>query len=98
MRQKELQIREMETMANIEDKKERLKLDYAKMQERNAVERERITTNERVADDRIEAEIVKEVMSGDQKLSEEESRERIEKAKIGVEIAEIVTRDNSGDR
>ena len=75
-----------------------MKLDYAKMQERNAVERERITTNERVADDRIEAEIVKEVMSGDQKLSEEESRERIEKAKIGVEIAEIVTRDNSGDR
>jgi len=93
MRQKELQIREMETMANIEEKKERLKLDYAKMEERNAVERERISVNEKVAGDKIEADIVKETMSTEAALSEEESRERVEGAKVGIQIAEIISRE-----
>ena len=97
MRQKELQIREMETMANIEEKKERLKLDYAKMEERNSVERERIAVNEKVAEDKIEAEIVKEVMSAEAAMSEEESRERIEGAKVGIQIAEIMSREDKRD-
>tara|TARA_R110002110_G_scaffold66847_2_gene182618 strand:- start:2185 stop:4653 length:2469 start_codon:yes stop_codon:yes gene_type:complete len=109
MRQKELQIREMETMANIEDKKGRLKLDYEKMRDRGNVERERIETNERIADNKtgaseriaenkVEADIVTEIISSDTKLSEEESRERIEGAKVGAEIAEIISRANRDDR
>ena len=93
MRQKELEIREMETMANIEEKKERLKLDYAKMEGRNAVELERISVNEKVAEDKIEADIVKEVMSNETAISEEESRERVEGAKVGIQIAEIISRE-----
>jgi hypothetical protein len=98
MRQKELQIREMETMANIEEKKERLRLDYEKMRDRGNVERERIETNERIADNKIEAEIVSDIISSDTKLSEEQSRERIEGAKVGTEIAEIISRGKRDDR
>ena len=98
MRQKELQIREMETMANIEEKKERLKLDYAKMEERNSVERERISVNEKVAGDKIEADIVKETMSTEAALSEEESRERVEGAKVGIQIAEIISREKEREQ
>lgn len=97
MRQKELEIREMETVANIEDKKERLRLDYEKMRERNSVERERIDKNERVADNKIEADIVTELMSAETKLSEEASRERIEQAKVGAEMAEIISRERKDD-
>jgi hypothetical protein len=94
MRQKELQIKEMETMANIEERKERLKLDYAKMTDRNNVERERISTNKEIADNKIEADIVEEVISTETKLSEEQSRERIENAKVGAKIAEIISRED----
>ena len=84
----------METMANIEERKERLKLDYAKMTDRNNVERERISTNKEIADNKIEADIVEEVISTETKLSEEQSRERIENAKVGAKIAEIISRED----
>jgi len=92
MRQKELQIREMETMANIEDKKGRLKLDYEKMHERNDVERERISSKEEISSDKIEADILKEVISNKTSEREEQSRERIETAKVKVKLSEIVSR------
>ena len=94
MRQKELQIKEMETMANIEERKQRLKLDYAKMTDRNSVERERISTNKEIADNKIEADIVEEMISTETKLSEEKSRERIEQSKVGAKIAEIISREH----
>mgnify|MGYP003627159227 CR=1 FL=1 len=94
MRQKELQIREMETMANIEDKKGRLKLDYEKMHERNDVERERIVSKEEISTEKIEADVLKEVMASETALSEEESRERVENAKVGAKMAEIASRRN----
>tara|TARA_R100000656_G_scaffold80248_1_gene58845 strand:- start:297 stop:1034 length:738 start_codon:yes stop_codon:yes gene_type:complete len=93
MKKKELDIREMETMANIEDKKARLQLDFQKMSERNSVERERIETNERVAEAKIGAEITTEMMVSETKLSEEKSRERIEGAKVAAEVAEILSRE-----
>ena len=93
MKKKELEIREMETMANIEDKKARLQLDFQKMSDRNAVERERIETNERVAGAKIGAEMATGMMASETKLSEEKSRERIEGAKVAAELAEILSRE-----
>jgi hypothetical protein len=93
MRQKELNIREIETMAAIEEKKERLKLDYLKMQERNAVERERIETNEQVAGAKVGADLAEASMVADSKMTAEKSREAIESAKVAVKAAEIMSRD-----
>ena len=92
MKKKELEIREMETVANIEDKKARLQLDFQKMSERNAVERERIETNSKVAGTKIGAELVGDMMAAENKVKEDESKERIENAKVAVEVAEILSR------
>ena len=46
-----------------------------------------------MAEDKIEADIVKEVMSNETAISEEESRERVEGAKVGIQIAEIISRE-----
>jgi hypothetical protein len=64
------------------------------MTDRNNVERERISTNKEIADNKIEADIVEEVILTETKLSEEKSRERIENAKVGAKIAEIISRED----
>ena len=64
------------------------------MTDRNSVERERISTNKEIADNKIEADIVEEMISTETKLSEEKSRERIEQSKVGAKIAEIISREH----
>lgn len=55
MRQQELQIRQMETEAKIADQQARLALDQQKTQERSAVEMERIKTQERIQEAKIDS-------------------------------------------
>ena len=97
MRKKELQIREVETMANIEDKKARLKLDQQKASERNEVERERIDANERMTEAKIGAEITSDILKGDNERAEIDSRERIEDAKLGAEMVDTLVNGRRGE-
>lgn len=90
MRQEELEIRKAETQAKIVESAERLRLDRDKAEARNAVERERIETNARVAGAKIGAEISLEAEKAKAEGVEIDSRERMAGAKIGAEAAKLL--------
>jgi hypothetical protein len=94
MRQKELEIREMETLANIEEKKARLQLDRDKMNERTSVEMERIDTNARVAKSKVDASIDEKVMEIEAQDAELQSKQTIEGLKIGMKRKELDLKDD----
>lgn len=79
MRQKELQIRETETMASIEEKKARLTLDQQKLE-----------SQERIAGAKIGADLSSDMMEIQGREKDQTSREQIEGAKIGAKLAEVL--------
>ena len=97
MRREELEIRKQETQAKIVEAAERLRLDQEKAVERNAVERERIETQERIAGAKIGAEVALESAKAKAEGEEIESRERMEGAKLGVKVSEMLMGEEDRD-
>ena len=97
MRQKELEIREMETVANIEDKKARLELDQQKAMGRDALDRERIESNQLVAQAKIGASIAEKTMEIESKDGELESQEVMEGVRAGLKAQELLMQEREID-
>ena len=88
MRQKELEIREAETMAKIEDQKARLELDRHKVMGRDELERTRIESQERQTGARIGAELTSDLIDLEGKQREIASREGTESSKAAARMTE----------
>ena len=88
MRQKELEIREAETMAKIEDQKARLELDRHKVMGRDELERTRIESQERQTGARIGAELTSDLIDLEGKQREIASMEGAESSKAAARMTE----------
>ena len=86
MRQKELEIREAETMASIEEKRARLALDQ-----------EKIESQERIAGAKIGADITSDMMEISGREKDQASRSQVEGAKIGAKLAEVLMGQDDRD-
>ena len=75
----------------------RLELDQQKMAERNAVERERIESGERVAGAKIGVEMAIESAKSEAEGVEISSRERIEGVKLGLKASEVLMGSDDRD-
>ena len=84
MQQKELELKEREILAKIEDSKARLALDTKKSDDRNSVEGDRIAAQERIAEGRNKAQVLGDVIGAESKGKEIDSKELIEGVKAGL--------------
>jgi hypothetical protein len=94
LQEKEMQIREAEVYRKAEENATKVAADLAKAEERAKIDRERMSSQERIAGARIGADVAKEQAKEaleDRKVS---ANQRLEGARLGEKIAEIVFDDD----
>ena len=98
MRRRELDIQEQDIAARVKEREARIVLDAEKMEQRTAVERERIAAQERMTDSKLGAEMASEIIEADIKGEEISSREALENLKIATDLANKAEDRLSKDR
>ena len=92
MKQKELQIKEQEAMAKAQAEMAKIQLDLQENHQKTALEIEKMNLQERIEEQKLQGKLASDMV----KEQEIQSRELIEGAKIGIDMAQRII-DNSND-
>jgi hypothetical protein len=92
MKQKELQIKEQEAMAKAQAEMAKIQLDLQENNQKTALEIEKMNLQERIEQQKLQGKLASDMV----KEQEIQSRELIEGAKIGIDMAQRII-DNSND-
>ncbi|NRA75052.1 MAG: hypothetical protein HRU16_03850, partial [Planctomycetes bacterium] len=97
MRRRELDIQEMDVMARVKEREARIALDAKKSEDRNAVERERIESQERNVDSKLGQEMASDLIKAEVKGEEVSSREIVEGVRLGMDAADRLREEGAGE-
>ena len=88
MRQKELEIQAQDVQSKVQERQARIQLEGIKAKDRGQLERDKLDSQEKLAEAKIGADLAREIIEQKAKDGELETQEAIEAARLGVKIME----------
>ena len=88
MRQKELEIQAQDVQSKVQERQARIQLEGIKAKDRGQLERDKLDSQEKLAEAKIGSDLAREIIEQKAKAGELETQEAIEAARLGVKIME----------